>query len=272
MQTTLFPDNRNDLGALADLAQEAGALALNLFFLVCTGRGVTQTDMPQEMYEQTLEAIVALQRERPQIMIRARCAPYVRRLLALHAGEAGAGYESWSSACLAGRSYVRVTPQGRVTPCPYIPEVVGDLRKESFDAIWRESSALRRLRSELPQGKCGDCDFRYSCGGCRARAAAASGNLLGEDPKCRHARSPEARPEQSPRERSEGAMQWDPDAKAILERIPSFVRERVRARVEQLAYAAGLSAVTAELMRAHRPARIGRPREPSTTRPDNANA
>lgn len=255
MQATLFPDNRGDLAELADLAQGVDALALNFFFLVCTGRGVTQTDMPESMYEETLAAIVALQAERPQLMIRARCAPYVRRLLGLRVGEARGGYAGWSSACLAGRSYLRITPQGRVTPCPYIPEVVGDLRSESLGEIWNRNVTLMRLRGELPQGKCGDCDFRYSCGGCRARAAAASGNLLGEDPKCSHLRPAGARPEPAPdKDRADSRIFWEPSAQVILDRIPGFVRERVRARLEEKACAAGLATVTSEFVHANRPA------------------
>jgi radical SAM protein with 4Fe4S-binding SPASM domain len=255
MQATLFPENRCELGALADLAEELGALALNFFFLVCTGRGVTQTDMPQAMYEETLDAIIALQRDRPQMMIRARCAPYARRLLGLQAGEARGGYAGWSSACLAGRSYLRITPQGRVTPCPYIPEAVGDLRNEKLTGIWHGNPTLRRLRSDLSGGKCGDCDFRYSCGGCRARAAASSGNLLGEDPKCSYVRPAAALPEPAPRSEPEiCGIAWHPAAQAILDRIPGFVRERVRARLEQKAYAAGLSTITAEFLHANRPA------------------
>lgn len=254
MQATLFPENRGELAALGNLAEEIGALALNFFFLVCTGRGVTQTDMPEAMYEDTLAAIAALQRERPQMMIRARCAPYVRRLLGLRAGESRDGYESWSSACLAGRSYLRITPQGRVTPCPYIPEVVGDLRVTTLGEIWNGNATLARLRNELPGGKCGDCDFRYSCGGCRARAAASCGNLLGEDPKCSYVRPAGAFPEPAPRFEPEGcAIAWHPAAQAILDRIPGFVRERVRARLEEKAYATGLSTITAEFLRANRP-------------------
>lgn len=254
MQATLFPDNRGDLAELADVAQGVDALALNFFFLVCTGRGVTQTDMPEPMYEETLAAIVALQAERPQLMIRARCAPYVRRLLGLQVGEARGGYAGWSSACLAGRSYLRITPQGRVTPCPYIPEVVGDLRSESLGEIWNRNATLMRLRGELPQGKCGDCDFRYSCGGCRARAAVASGNLLDEDPKCSHLRPAGARPEPAPhKDREDSRIFWESSAQVILDRIPGFVRERVRARLEETAYAAGLSTITSEFVHANRP-------------------
>ena len=274
VQATLFPDNRGDLADLADLAQGMDALALNFFFLVCTGRGVTQTEMPEPMYEETLAAIIALQVEHPQLMIRARCAPYTRRLLGLQAGEARGGYAGWSSACLAGRSYLRITPQGRVTPCPYIPEVVGDLRAESLGDIWTQSATLQRLRGDLPAGKCGDCDFRYSCGGCRARAVASSGNLLGEDSKCSHVRLPGALPEPAPRPESEGSgIGWDPAAQALLDRIPAFVRERVRARLEEKAYAAGLSAVSAEFLHANRPAGLAgmRPRS-SSTRPATESA
>lgn len=261
MQATLFPDNRSDLAELADLAHGVDALALNFFFLVCTGRGVTQTDMPEPIYEETLAAIVALQAERPQMMVRARCAPYARRLLGLHAGESRGGYAGWSSACLAGRSYLRITPQGRVTPCPYIPEVAGELRTTPLYQIWHENKILKSLRSELPGGKCGNCDFRYSCGGCRARAAAASGDLLGEDPKCSYLRPAGARPEPAPyKDREESRIFWEPSARVILDRIPGFVRERVRARLEEKAYAAGLSAVTPEFVHANRPAGFARMR------------
>ncbi|MBI2316062.1 MAG: radical SAM protein [Betaproteobacteria bacterium] len=152
LQTTVFEENRRELPALADSAEQAGAMAFNVFFLVCTGRGVTH---------------VQLQEKHPSLKIRARCAPYMRRLQGLHVGEAGGGYADWSSACLAGRRYFRITPQGRVTPCPYIPVVVGDLRTEPLEQIWSQHPVLISLRNELPGGKCGACDFRYSCGGSR---------------------------------------------------------------------------------------------------------
>jgi radical SAM protein with 4Fe4S-binding SPASM domain len=267
VQTTLFEENRAHIEALAELAAAEGALALNFFFLVCTGRGVTQTDLAEAAYNEALAAIIALQARRERPMIRARCAPYVRRLLGLRAGAARAGYEGWSGACLAGRSYLRITPQGRVTPCPYIPEVAGDLRVTPLASIWASSPTLQRLRQELPGGKCGDCDFRYSCGGCRARAAAATGDLLGEDPKCSHLRPVGVLPEPAPRnDEVARGVRWAPDAEAILQRIPSFVRERVRVRVEEKAREAGLDEVTASFVRAARPAAIPSFAAPSTWR------
>lgn len=254
LQATLFEENRRDLAALADIAESLGALALNFFFLVCAGRGVTQTDLTPAQYEQTLNCIVRLQRERPHLMIRVRCAPYLRRMLGLHGGEAVNSYAEWSSACLAGRSYLRITPQGLVTPCPYIPEVVGDVTATPLREIWEEHPLLARLRAELPAGKCGTCDFRYSCGGCRARALARHGDLMAEDSNCPHVRPADALPESAPaipalREE----VTWEPAAQALLERMPAFIRGRVRARLEERAATESQRMITVDFMRAHRP-------------------
>jgi radical SAM protein with 4Fe4S-binding SPASM domain len=254
IQTTLFVDNLAELEDMASLAEARGAMALHFFFLVCTGRGVTQTDMPAALYETALARVLDAQEQHPRLMIRARCAPYMRRVLGLKSGDGGAGYTEVSSACLAGRSYFRITPEGCVTPCPYIPEAVGDLKRAPLRHIWQESAVLNRLRSELPGGKCGDCDFRVSCGGCRARAMAMAGDLMAEDPKCAYLRPRSSSPEPLPGARASTAcVRWSPEAEAILARIPGFVRDTVRRAVEQAAAKEKLAMITLDYMRARRP-------------------
>ncbi|OGA78370.1 MAG: hypothetical protein A3G81_04915 [Betaproteobacteria bacterium RIFCSPLOWO2_12_FULL_65_14] len=253
LQATVFDENRAELAALAGLAERLGAIALNFFFLVCTGRGVERTDLSPAAYEETLAAMVELQRSRPRLMIRARCAPHLRRLLGLHAGEARSAYAGWSSACLAGRSYLRITPEGDVTPCPYIPFALGNTARTPLREIWEQHPVLARLRNELPAGKCGDCGFRYSCGGCRARALAQHGDLMAEDPSCVHVRPAGAAPEPAPRAATRVELAWDPAAQALLERIPAFVRAHVRARLEECAAQDGQTRITVEFMRSRRP-------------------
>jgi len=257
MQTTLFEENRHELPAMTDIAERFGAMAFNLFFLVCTGRGVTQTDLSAETYEETLREIDRLQRERPSLKIRARCAPYMRRIEGLRAGESRDGYAEWSSACLAGRRYFRITPQGEVTPCPYITETVGDLRAQSLRGIWAQSPLLRRLRTEMPGGKCGACDYRLSCGGCRARAYAAAGDVMAEDPKCLYLPPAGAAPE-AWRDPGGSELAWTPEARERMARIPAFLRVMVRHRLEARAREEGVSEITAEFMQAHRPKNIAR--------------
>ncbi|MDP2786666.1 MAG: SPASM domain-containing protein, partial [Pseudomonadota bacterium] len=167
----------------------------------------------------------------------------------------------WSSACLAGRSYFRITPQGLVTPCPYLPQAVGDLRREKLADIWANAPELQALRHTMPGGKCGGCDYRVSCGGCRARAFATTGDLMGEDAKCGYVKASDAAAEQPPAAMEE--MAWAEDAERVLERIPGFVRARVRGMIEKKARAEGIALITAEFMSHHRPpatvmARFGR--------------
>ncbi len=254
MQTTLFAENRGDLEAFARLAREQCAMALNFFFLVCTGRGVTQTDLSGADYETALSGILQLQARHADVMIRARCAPYARRMLGLHAGQGEGAYADWSSACLAGRGYLRITPNGEVTPCPYIPQAKGSVRRASLREIWEGGAGFARLRGETPGGKCGGCDFRHSCGGCRARALAASGDLMSEDAKCAYQPSPDATPEARPGTVPvEAVATWTPEARALLERIPGFVRSRVRTRLEEAAARESAASITLDFMRAHRP-------------------
>jgi len=255
VQATLFEENRGQLTGFADLAAEAGAMALNFFFLVCTGRGVTQTDLSAEVYDETLREILALQEARPRLTIRARCAPYARRLLGLHAGEVAGSYADWSSACLAGRRYLRIGAKGEVTPCPYIPDGDGNARWKPLREIWETGPSFVSLRNEMPGGKCGRCDYRVSCGGCRARALATAGDLMAEDGKCAYMPAT-VQPEISPA-KDRASIAWTPEAQQRLDRIPGFIRGRVKDGLEQKAKAAGEASITAEFMHKHKP--VGMP-------------
>jgi len=263
MQATLFEENRHQLAGFADLAADIGAMALNFFFLVCTGRGVTQTDLSPQAYEAALHDILALQGARPKLMIRARCAPYARRMLGLHAGEGAGAYAEWSSACLAGRRYLRIGPVGEVTPCPYIPEDSGNVRWKSLRDIWENGEDFVRLRTDIPGGKCGGCDYRISCGGCRARALATLGELMAEDGKCTYCPPSSARPEPLPQCKTRELV-WTPEAQRMLERIPGFVRGKVKDSLEQKAKAAGEASISVVFMQAHRPAALPFGRPPAT--------
>lgn len=87
--------------------------------------------------------------------------------------------------CGAGRLYCAIQPNGLVTPCVFMPIIVGDLRKESLQDIWLSSKVMNDLRDrEKLKGRCGDCFYKYVCGGCRARAYAYCRDYLAPDPGC----------------------------------------------------------------------------------------
>jgi AdoMet-dependent heme synthase len=86
---------------------------------------------------------------------------------------------------LAAAVYVSSSHQGEVYACGYLPVLAGDLRQESLEEIWRSAAVFQKLRDTGNlKGKCGRCEFRNICMGCRARAYAATGNYLDEEPFC----------------------------------------------------------------------------------------
>jgi radical SAM protein with 4Fe4S-binding SPASM domain len=111
--------------------------------------------------------------------------------IALHAhtratgkGDPG-GLHAMTKGCLAGTGVCFISHQGEVYPCGYLPVLAGDLRRQSFAEIWENSAVFQQLRdTENLKGKCGRCEFRNICMGCRARAFAATGDFLDEEPFC----------------------------------------------------------------------------------------
>lgn len=78
-----------------------------------------------------------------------------------------------------------INATGKVTAGDITTLEVGDLRKEKLSTIWRDSDVLNLLRDrERLKGKCGDCEYKYICGGCRRRAYTYTGDLMAEDPGC----------------------------------------------------------------------------------------
>jgi radical SAM protein with 4Fe4S-binding SPASM domain len=87
--------------------------------------------------------------------------------------------------CGAGRAYCAIQPNGKVTPCVFMPIEVGDLRRQSLEDIWHNSEVLKQLRNrEELKGHCKICKHRSMCGGCRARAYGYFQDYMGPDPGC----------------------------------------------------------------------------------------
>ncbi len=252
IQTTATKGNRAELGRLVEWAAEQGAAAFNCYFLVPTGRGAGLSDLSPAEYEAVLADLARWQRDyRGTMLVRSKCAPHFMRHV--HAADPDSPIRNYETRCPCGTQYCRITPDGKVTPCPYLPEVAGDLTRQSFAEIWRESPLFRRLREDRLGGKCGVCEYRQVCGGCRARAFATTGDVLAADPSCTYEPRPGApvvTPERAVTYGKEfqRALSWSPAARARLERIPSFVRGVVAQRVEEYVRGQGGQEVTVETL------------------------
>ncbi len=96
-----------------------------------------------------------------------------------------AGMNAMTKGCLAGTGVCFISFEGGVYPCGYLPVEAGSLMRQGFKEIWEDSPVFAALRdTDNLKGKCGCCEFRNVCMGCRARAYAATGDMLDEEPFC----------------------------------------------------------------------------------------
>ena len=237
-------DNADEIDAMVAFAREAGALVLNVFFMVCTGRGEKYTNISPEKYEAVLRRVAVAARAEKRLMVRAKCAPHFKRIAMEMDPDwpitSAHGYDA--GGCIAATHYARVTPNGTVTACPYMETPAGSVRQVDFAEIWRHSDHLQSLRNPVLEGRCGVCEFQKLCGGCRARPLARDGNMMGEDYLCTY--QPQGGAVISPLGPQPGAMAWAEDADEHLARVPGFVRRMVRRRAEEHVRAEGRSKVT----------------------------
>lgn len=246
---TVTNDTAGELDEMIAFAQSVGALALNVFFVICTGRGRHMSAIDGAVYDRVLRRLTQAAHDEDGLMVRAKCAPHFKRM-ALELDPdwpitAVQGYEA--GACMAGSRYARVTAEGEVTPCPYMEISAGSIRQRGFAEIWRTGPVLEALRAPRLGGRCGICEYATVCGGCRARPLAASGDLMGEDTLCQYqptgAAAIKAVLEAAPAAMPDIA--WTPEALARLDRVPPFVRRFVRQRAEAHARQTGSTTVTA---------------------------
>ncbi|HET6639011.1 MAG TPA: radical SAM protein [Gemmatimonadota bacterium] len=251
VQTTVTRGNRHEIARLVAWAAEKGAVSFNCYFVVATGRASGMRGLSPRENDEVLAELVALGKAyRGRMMVRSKCQPQIMRHA--YAGDPESGLLDYATRCPCGVQYCRITPDGKVTPCPYMPVEAGDLASASFGEIWRESRVFRELRATELGGRCGRCEFRIVCGGCRARAYAEEGDWLAEDPACSY--EPTGRvPVVEPRLVAHGApaertLAWSAAARERMGRVPGFVRAVVTARVEKYAAERGYPIVTEDVI------------------------
>ncbi len=87
--------------------------------------------------------------------------------------------------CLAGQAICFVSHTGEVFPCGYLPVTSGNVKTTRFPEIWNNSPIFTDFRDDSKlTGKCGVCEYKRVCMGCRARAYSLTGDYLAEEPNC----------------------------------------------------------------------------------------
>jgi AdoMet-dependent heme synthase len=100
-------------------------------------------------------------------------------------GQSSGALHSITKGCLAGTAVCFVSHEGEVFPCGYLPVSAGNVRRQDFADIWRDAAIFNEFRDPSTlTGKCGRCEYKMVCSGCRARAFYEYGDYLAEEPYC----------------------------------------------------------------------------------------
>jgi MoaA/NifB/PqqE/SkfB family radical SAM enzyme len=159
VQTSVTRGNRHELAGLAAWSAERGAVSFNVYFLVPTGRGEGMRGLTPAENDEVLGELLGLEaRYRGRMMIRSKCQPQIMRHVI--EGDLESPLRSYGTRCPCGVHYCRITPEGKVTPCPYTPVVAGDLTTTSFREVWERSPVFLALRTGSLTGRCGRCEYR----------------------------------------------------------------------------------------------------------------
>jgi radical SAM protein with 4Fe4S-binding SPASM domain len=205
--TTVGKNNMAELPAIIDLAEKIKAERFTYFNFIPTGRGKAHIDQdlsPKER-EEVLHYLLNRMSTGCKTTILAT-APQLSRIALQCQGPSGTGEVTMSMAhmqtvkvtkkavplgdfiggCGAGRLYCSISPQGDVHPCVFLPVNVGNLKTQRFQDIWLNAPLFNTFRNRANlKGTCGKCDYKFICGGCRARSAAYhNGDMLNGDPGC----------------------------------------------------------------------------------------
>lgn len=174
--------NRLNVGELEDvvaLAARLGVFRVNFSRFVPTGRGTADLDLPDAEWQKVVRRCLALREQyRGIVEVSSHLTQQVLQDAQARAMPGHVG-------CQAGAGQGCITADGTVLPCVLLPIPLGNIREKAFADIWESSPVNLALRDRTTlKGKCGSCQVRERCGGCRAVALARTGDFLAQDPRC----------------------------------------------------------------------------------------
>jgi radical SAM protein with 4Fe4S-binding SPASM domain len=204
--STATKSNVAEFPGIIDLAEEVGAERFTYFNFIPTGRGKShyEQDLTPEERETLMRYLLNRMSKGCKTTI-LTTAPQLARVALQSQGSSGTGEVTMSMAhmqtvkvsrkavpladfiggCGAGRLYCSISPKGDVHPCVFLPINVGNLKNENFSDVWLNDDVFKALRNRNNlKGACGRCSYKYTCGGCRARASAYHEDMQASDPGC----------------------------------------------------------------------------------------
>jgi len=195
MTVTRF--NYEDVPAVVELCEKLGVDWFMHYNFIPTGRGreIAESDITPEqreellkwLYEKNYSSNISLLSTAPQFArVALQCQGDIvpTHFYNVNAGERLKELAEFIGGCGAGRFYFAIKANGDVQPCVFFPLKVGNVREDDLEELWLHNHVFEDLRDKDLLEGCGSCNYRYVCGGCRARAYNYFGDYLKPDPGC----------------------------------------------------------------------------------------
>lgn len=223
INTTVTNHNIYDLPNIMKLGVENEVLLWDVFFIVPTGRAKIEMMPTPQQFEDILNWLYDVNKKTP-LNVKSSAATHLRRIelmkdknkRGLKVGDlyyelrakldemldnetipqdkkivAGGHGRSLADGIRRmqgitdGRGMFFISHIGEVYPSGFLPLVTGNVRETRLKEIYMNSKIFSDLKNpDNLKGKCGVCEYRFICGGSRARAYALTGDYLQEEPCC----------------------------------------------------------------------------------------
>jgi len=187
VRMTFFRQEEKEVESLMRFLPQIGVNSFNFRYVVPVGRAQGFA-VSASQYKRLCEIIWQLGKELgigvgfsdpfPEILLDENLRKEIKKDEELMSGKAVTG-------CSIAFNLLYIDPQGIVKACPYFPVVCDDAKSKPLEEIWFENEILQNMRNArgIIRGRCGKCEYKFACGGCRG-AALATGDFLNEDPRC----------------------------------------------------------------------------------------
>ena len=214
VNTSITRRNVGFIDAMAEhLAQFGGVVMWSVFFLVPVGRGIEEERISSEEYESVFAKLWHHANEKP-FAVKTTEAPHYRRFVLRQGGNpldvprpfrlektTDGGQQTAEPpiplptlqkvrhraplGITDGRGIMFVSHNGSIYPAGFLPLECGRFPKDSVVNVYQSHPTFKALQNpDNYKGICGRCEYRYVCGGSRARAYAVTGDPLEAEPDC----------------------------------------------------------------------------------------
>ena len=202
VSTTVTKYNYKEIPHIINFSEKLGADWFMAFNFVPTGRGtdIINMDLSPNEREEMLKMLWNELKIRKKLNVLSTAPQFARVALQQEEGEKEkvvpthfynpkladqlVDLAEFIGDCGAGRFYMSMRANGDLQPCVFFPLKVGNILKDDFEELWIHNKVFQELRDKDLLHRCSTCDYRYYCGGCRARAYAYTGDYLAPDSGC----------------------------------------------------------------------------------------